>query len=218
MNQRARFVASEGDAYHARNRGREVPARAEHDLVLRALEKLALRPARVLEIGAGDGSRLAALCDGDPALRCTGIDPSAAALANGSRSNPRLAFARATAERLPFRAESFELVILGFCMYLVDREDLFAVAAEVDRVLTRSGHVAVLDFLPDTPHRRAYAHARGLYSYKMDYAHMFLWNPAYQRVACERFTHPGGDPERDDDRLAVSVLAKRSELGWPERA
>jgi ubiquinone/menaquinone biosynthesis C-methylase UbiE len=210
VSQRARFLASEGDAYFARNRGTESAA----DPVLEVLGELALSPKRVLEVGAGEGLRLAALRRHLPAAQLVALDPSQDALrASLRRCIPG---ARATAERLPFRDGEFELVILGFCLYLVDREDLFAVAAEVDRVLAATAHVAIFDFLPQTPQRRAYAHARGLYSYKMDYTQMFLWNPAYRCVTRRTFTHPGGDPRRAEDRLAVSVLARDAASAWPE--
>ena len=182
--------------------------------MLEVLGELELAPKRVLEIGAADGLRLAALRTRLPVAQVVALDPSHEALRAGAQRC--IAGARATAERLPFRDGAFELVILGFCLYLVDREDLFAIAAEVDRVLAATAHVAIFDFLPDAPQRRAYAHAPGLYSYKMDYAQMFLWNPAYRRVALRELTHPGGDPRRVEDRLAVSVLARDAAIAWPE--
>jgi ubiquinone/menaquinone biosynthesis C-methylase UbiE len=217
VSQRARFLASEGDAYFARNRGKSSPARIEQDPVLRALEKLDLRPARVLEVGAGDGWRLAALRESASPPRCVGVDPSGDALAEGARRAPRVEFARATAERLPFRERCFDLVILSFCLYLVDRDDLFSVAAEVDRVLASSGHVAVYDFYPEQPHRRRYSHAPDTFSYKMNYSAMFLWNPAYRCVLEEIFAYPGSGPARADDRVAISVLQRDAASAWPER-
>jgi ubiquinone/menaquinone biosynthesis C-methylase UbiE len=153
-----------------------------------------------------------------PRARYVALEPSRAALLAGAARFPALRRTRATAERLPFARASFELVILGFCLYLVDREDLFAVAAEVERVLAPRGHVVVFDFLPDAPHKRRYAHAEGAFSFKMDHAQMFAWNPAYQRVVQRTFTHPGGDARNPDDRLAVTVLQRDLARGWPERS
>jgi SAM-dependent methyltransferase len=223
VSQRAQFIAGEGDAYYARNAS---PSRlaeggsalADDDPVLATLRPLALAPRSVLEIGASDGARLEALRVHRPSACYVALEPSHLALAASAVRFPALRRARATAERLPFARASFELVILGFCLYLVDREDLFSVAAEVDRVLAPGGHVVVFDFLPDAPHRRRYAHADGAYSFKMDHARMFTWNPAYLRVAQQTFTHPGGDAQSADDRLAVSVLRRDLARGWPERS
>lgn len=175
MKQRDIFLASEGDAYHARNFLRTTESLSA-DPVLRAIVGIDYK--RVLEIGCGAGLRLAEIRERTGAA-VFGVDPAAqgveTARARGVEAH------RVTAERLPFPDQAFDLVIFGFCLYLCDPADLFRIAAEADRVLAPGGHIVVYDF-DNTPSRRPYAHRAGVYSHRMRYPQMFLWNPHYQEI------------------------------------
>jgi len=208
--QREAFLAGEGDAFFARNRtgSGELEARWQRDPVLRALDGLGARPRRVLEVGAGDGWRLAGLGRRHPGAGLFGVEPSAAAARDGRRRFG-LPLVRGSAERLAFADDAFDLVILGFFLYLCDREDLFAIAAEVDRVAREDALVAVFDFHAERPYRNPYAHRPGCYSYKMDYAGMFLWNPGYRVLERAVVGHDGPVARGPDDALAVTVLRRR---------
>jgi len=208
--QRAAFLAGEGDAFFRRNRTEpgELEARWHRDPVLRALDGLGARPRRVLEVGAGDGWRLAGLGRRHPEARLAGVEPSAAAASDG-RQRFGLPLVRGTAERLAFADDAFDLVILGFFLYLCDREDLFAIAAEVDRVACEDALVAVFDFHAERPYRNPYAHRPGCYSYKMDYPGMFLWHPGYRVLERRLVGHDGSVATGPDDALAVTVLRRR---------
>jgi ubiquinone/menaquinone biosynthesis C-methylase UbiE len=97
----------------------------------------ALSGGPLLEIGCGEGILLAAL----RAATRDGIDPSVRALLRArKRSGARCAVARA--EELPFPSESFELVVSVGVMEHFENAD--AASAEINRVLTRSGHYIAL--------------------------------------------------------------------------
>ena len=209
-SQRDTFLASEADAYFDRNRveGGELQERIGGDPLLAALASVGVEPARVLEVGASDGWRLEAIRQRLPDACAVGIDPSRAALEAGARCFPGISLACGTAERLPFANRSFELVILGFCLYVVDRDDLFRIAAEVERVVATSGFVAILDFHSDTPVQTPYREIPGRYSYKMNYPAMFDWNPAYRPVYRELVPYPGSPSDHGGDGLAVTILQR----------
>lgn len=203
------FLHSEGDGFHRRNQSglAEFGAGARDDEVIRCLRTLALKPRRIVEIGCSNGWRLD-LMRREFGADCFGIDPSAAAVSQGVAAYPGVSLVTGTAECLPYEAGYFDLVVFGFCLYLCDRQDLFAIAAEADRVLADSGCMMILDFYPPLPYRNRYKHVDGLFCYKMDYAAMFLWNPAYTLINRVVFADKGSDAINPDERLSVAVLRK----------
>jgi SAM-dependent methyltransferase len=215
-SQKAAFLAGEGDQWFERN-ARKMAADPAQDLIIAELKQVRLAPTRVLEIGCSNGWRLEAM---RKVWGCAafGIDPSAKAVQEGAAVFPDLVLKTGTAEALPFADHNFDLVVLGFCLYLCDRGDLFRIAQEVDRALADGGHLAILDFFSAIPYRNRYAHLAGVYAYKMDYAAMFAWNPAYTLLRQTKLSHDGqrgGVPSRDD-LIAVSVLRKDEAAAYVE--
>ena len=160
----------------------------------------------MLEVGCGDGTRLAWLKN-NLNTDCYGIDPSvhavAAAFAKGINVQ------QGTADVLPFDDKSFDVVIFGFCLYLCDREDLFRIANEADRVLRAPGWLMILDFFSSVPRAKNYHHRPGLLSYKMDYRTLFNWHPDYECVTHKLTSHKGAVyADEQDEWTAVSILRK----------
>ena len=189
---------------------------SQNDPLLAAITKSGINPASILETGCANGWRLAALSKSFSRARLAGLDPSAAALAAGQLLCPTADLRQGTADKLPFEAE-FELVIFGFCLYLCDREDLFCIAAEADRVLSDGGVLAIMDFYTDHPVSRPYQHAADLYSYKMNYSRLFAANPAYRYISQQICWHPNDNNSNPDDRLEVSLLYKQLANAYPEK-
>ncbi|MCF8495327.1 MAG: class I SAM-dependent methyltransferase [Alphaproteobacteria bacterium] len=214
-SQKTIFLNGEGDGWNARNRivGDRLADKRKTDPVLQVLNETENPPARVLEIGAGNGWRLSILKERWPGAEFFGLDPSAQAVAEAQQG---LHLQQGTAEDLPFEDKSFDLVIFGFCLYLCDRADLFKIAAEADRILRENGQLLIYDFHADPAYRNPYTHAEGLYSYKMDYSTLFSWNPAYRLIEKHVILHPGCTDETPDNRVSVSVLHKDTALGWPD--
>lgn len=210
MKQRLVFLESEGDAWFERNTAtlgtRRFPS---DDPVL--VEILGLPQRRegmkILEIGCGEAGRLAWIKQNLPNWECHGIEPSAHA---GEIAKARgVAVVRGTADSLPFDDGVFDVLIFGFCLYLCDREDLFRIAYEADRVLANPGWLLIHDFYSPTAVKREYKHRTGLFTYKMDYRNLFTWHPA-----CTCFRHTvrhhttGSYTDEVDEWVAVSVLRK----------
>lgn len=216
MKQKEIFLQSEGDAWFSRNKqgvaGRKLP---DDDALLREiLEFLPVNAGevKVLEVGCGDGARLAWLKN-NLGADCYGIEPSAQAVAaaQGKGINAR----QGTADVLPFDSQSFDIVIFGFCLYLCDRDDLFRIASEADRVLRSPGWLMIMDFHDTMPKARTYHHRPGVQSYKMDYRTLFTWHPDYVCMTHKIRHHVESSyTDVSDEWVAVSVLRKcRRETG-----
>ncbi len=210
MKQKEIFLQSEGDAWFNRNQhvvaGRKLP---DDDPVLReVLDLLSVNTIglKVLEVGCGDGTRLAWL-KGNLHADCYGIEPSAQAVTAVCAKGINVQ--QGTADALPFDGQSFDLVIFGFCLYLCDREDLFRIASEADRVLRSPGWLIILDFFSRIPRAKTYHHSPGVQSYKMDYRTLFTWHPSYECMTHKVRHHADSNyTDASDDWIAVSVLRK----------
>ncbi len=212
MKQKDIFLESEGDAWIKRNASavgtRRLP---ESDPILVDILELPLAPGKtkVLEIGCGDGTRLGWLKE-NRGFDCYGVEPSGRAVEVARGRG--ITACQGTADRLPFDDSTFDVVIFGFCLYLCDREDLFRIAHEADRVLKNPAWLLILDFYSPTPLRREYHHRAGLFSHKMDYRTLFTWNPGYTNFSHKVHHHVDG--VYTDDRaewMATSVLRKNLE-------
>lgn len=215
MQQKDIFLQSEADAWYRRNQAAlaQRDFSSEDPVVSAILEIAATRsagdaPLRILEVGCGEGRRLAWLAQ-HLGAEVYGVEPSSLAVEQ-ARSRGVDA-ARGTADALPYEDGRFDILIYGFCLYLCDRQDLFRIAQEADRVLKPDAWLVINDFHAQAPVRREYHHRPGVYSYKMDYRKLFDWHPAY---ACHahRVSHHATQAYTDepDQWVALSVLRKRA--------
>ena len=215
QSQKDIFLTSEGNEWFLRNKENYNRTNAQESLLIKSLLSIEAAPTNILEIGCSNGIRLNDLRN-TFGSECHGIDPSSIAIEEGKISFPPLKLQVGTADSLPFADTTFDLIVFGFCLYLCDRKDLFKIAAEADRCLSNGGLIAILDFRPPFAYKNGYAHKKGLFSYKMNYANMFSWNPAYNEVYFIVSSH-AGISERDipDQKVAVTILSKNEEFAYP---
>ncbi len=201
------FLQGEGREWLRRNKDK---IDVDNDPVLAMIKNADLQPKRVLEIGCADGWRLTELRK-RYSCEVRGVDPGAS-----QYGGDHAYIDWGTADDLATCFdEDYDLVIYGFCLYLCDREDLFRIAMEGDRVLADKGHIIIWDFGPETPVKQPYKHKTDVWSYKMDYAKLWLANPAYSGTHGRYFGDPKNPPE---DRTFVSILKKDVEAAWPQKS
>lgn len=209
--QKGTFLEIEADQWFQRNRSQLSPDRG--DLVTDALVGIGAKPTRVLEIGCANGWRLDRLRRRF-SCTCSGVEPSSQAIQEGRSSFPDLDLRVGTADELPFEAGSFDLVVYGFCLYLVDPSLHLRCVAEGDRVLRDGGLLLVFDFVVPFPYHNPYAHHPGLSSYKLEFSRYFLAHPAYNLVHRQLDLRKSDllDPDR---REGVDVLLKNMKHAFP---
>ena len=107
-----------------------------------------LKPARLLDIGAGTGRLLAALGERYPHALLHGVDLAFGMAKKVRERNAELAIACSDAEQLPFKDECFDLVVsTSTYQWLDSLDDAFA---EAYRVLTPGGRFCFAFFGGDT--------------------------------------------------------------------
>jgi ubiquinone/menaquinone biosynthesis C-methylase UbiE len=201
----------EGDSWFLRNRhslGSKV------DPLISYFRQVGRNLGAVAEVGCANGWRLAemskiGLCSLN---NCYGIDPSAAAIDNGKTNWPEMNLTIGSADCIPFDAGSIDTLIFGFCLYLVDPDDLFKVAYEANRVLSVGGRIVIYDFMSSGYYKNNYSHRDGLFSHKMDFSKMVSWHPNYVLEAALSISHSSPEkheiPANLDDWTAITVLKK----------
>lgn len=209
--QKTAFLTGEGDRWFERNASQI--SQTVEDVVTQTVAGLGIRPKAALEIGSATGHRLATLSKAY-GCRGSGIDPSEDAIATGTKIYPDLDLKVGTADELPFETGAFDLVVVGFCMYLVDPNLHFRAVAEADRVLADGGVIVVFDFLPDHPHHNDYSHLPGLRAHKMEFSKLFTAHPAYSLVH-RQLAQKSGTFLQPDWREGVDVLIKNMAGAFP---
>jgi SAM-dependent methyltransferase len=212
MKQKEVFLQSEGDAWHARNHRAVSECDYERDHAARAVLEIVTsrfevpQAVRLVEVGCGEG-RLLQWLKGRTGCETAGIDPSPRAIEQARQRGVEAVVG--TADSLPFESGSTDVVLFGFCLYLCDREDLFRIAAEADRILKPAAWLVISDFYAPAPAERPYSHHPGVRTFKMDYRTLFSWHPAYACYAHEVFHHgQGGFTDDPQEWAAVSVMRK----------
>lgn len=220
-SQKSIFKDGEGDAWYQRNQ-QSVDTYSDRPttrLLIDTLKPMAGRIATILEVGCGNGIELERLCrELDSAG--FGIEPSVDAVRAGNfrmkDSGLSIEIQVGTADDLQCADESIDLLYFGFCLYLVDRKDILMAFAEAHRVLKPGGFLAILDFDPSRPHRRAYVHHDGIYSYKQDYSHILLSTEMYTTVARYGLSHHHAYFDfNSDERISLTILHKEMQP-YPE--
>ncbi len=212
VNQRKIFLDTEADNWYARNKDKILEKKEFYPQFQGYEEFLSsLSNANILEIGSSVGHNL------DYIDKLTGsintlyaIEPSRLAVEDGEKLFPKINFTNASGEELKcFEDNKFDFIIIGFCLYLFDREILDLFVAEVDRILKKDGFLMIFDFDSKIPFRNKYAHEEGVFSYKMDYSTLFLNNINYYLVQKMSWSHrmPSFDPEKNE-RCATHLIYK----------
>jgi SAM-dependent methyltransferase len=210
-SQKDAFLEGEGNAWYGRNllHLREPGP----GIVLNTLEETGIVPKSVLEIGCANGYRVAQICERFGAVG-SGIEPSSNAVADGRIRFPSLTLEVGTADALPFADGQFDVVVFGFCLYLVDPRLHLRCVAEADRVLAEGGLLLIYDFIEPIPYYNEYAHLPGIRSHKMEFSRFFLASPAYKLLRRNMVVPERGVP-RPDQAVGVDVLTKNYATAFP---
>jgi len=216
VNQEIIFFNHEADAWFNRN-AKALGKNLENDFPLKFIDFLKLTPARILDIGAANGYRLAEISRRFRSDKYVAIEPSQEAIKDGQKRFPFIEFRRGLMHDLPIQDdEIFDLVIVNFVFHWISRDKLLSSVSELDRVIADGGYLILGDFLPDVPTKVKYHHLpdEEVFTYKQDYAQIFLSSGLYTRVAQLTFnhdTHALAPDVNSDSRGICSCLRKNKE-------
>lgn len=212
--QKEAFQQYEADQWFDRNRAAIENYKGSEDLAVKVIQQYGLRPLRVLEIGCSSGYRLDHIRNILPLTRVYGVDLSAKAIAEGKRKFSHVEFHLGGADDLSmFDDDTFDLVIIGFVLFAVDRPSLLKVVTEIDRVLADKGSLLNIDFFAEKASRNSYHHIEEFqaYTFKQRYEDIFLSTQLYQMIHKVSFNHSDRSLDATDDyfnKCSISLLKK----------
>jgi SAM-dependent methyltransferase len=210
-NQDEIFSTLEGDKWFERNKAALEQFDPEADFPLRLMQLYHLHSHRVLEIGAANGFRLAAIAERYGA-RVVAIEPSLEAIQDGKARYPCVEFVQSAACTIPLQ-ELFDLIIVNFVFHWIDRVNLLRSVAEIDRLLVDGGFLIIGDFYPSNLMRVRYHHLpeEEVYTYKQNYAATFMASGLYHPVGLITGNHSSRSLVRESaeaERIGVWLLRK----------
>lgn len=163
------------------------------------------------EIGCGSGHKLSQLSknlDADG----FGLDPSKLAVDYARRSFPELKVSTGFGDSIPFENQ-FNLVHLGFFLYLTDREVFLKTVSEADRITAKAGFLSILDFETPYPYSNNYSHNPNMVTHKLNSSNVFVASGLYSIVNKISLSHEGlfFNP-KIDERITLTLLYKETEI------
>jgi SAM-dependent methyltransferase len=209
------FATGEGDKWFERNRAKLDSFDPASDLPLKLVELFNLRPCATMEVGASNGCRLWAIHE-RYGSRVVAVEPSVSAIAAGRSRYPKIEFVNALASAIPLNV-LFDLVIVNAVFHWIGRANLLTSIAEIDRLVMDGGFLVIGDFAPSQATRVPYHHRLqgDVYTYKQNYAELFLASRLYHSVAFVLSDHGKNcafvADTKDHDRWGVWLLRKTFE-------
>jgi ubiquinone/menaquinone biosynthesis C-methylase UbiE len=199
------FLRNEGDKYYDRNKNdrpdykKELLSKKISDCINNNKNK---KNIRVLEIGCGNAQRLIYLKQKFPLVYFYGIDPSGEAI---KKIRKNITLKKSTADKIPFKKNFFDIIVYGFCLYLVDDKSLFKVISEAERVSKSDSWIIVYDFYRKEVKYRQYKHNKKILIRKMDCSKFFSWCPYYKIKIFKKFKYKN----KKKDFLSVICIKKK---------
>jgi ubiquinone/menaquinone biosynthesis C-methylase UbiE len=219
--QKEAFLSYEADNYFQRNKSTIENYSSNEDIVINLLKEYNYQPKKILEIGCNAGYRLNGIKNEFPNSEVFGLEPSKEAINFGkSLYGNNVEFHNGTADDLScFESETFDLVIIGFVMYVVDRSILLKTISEIDRVTKNKGLLINIEFLARVPQKVIYAHIKEVpaFTFKQTYEDIFIASKLYQFLDKRNLNHNSKSLEISEDydnNYSVTILRKDLMAGY----
>ena len=165
----------------------------------------------VLEIGCGSGHRLNQITNSISA-KGYGVEPSNEAVKYIHRTFPKIEATVGFGDDVPF-FQKFDLVHLGFFLYLVDRENYLRCISEADRLVKFGGFLSIIDFETPFPYSNSYSHQSGVFSHKQNNSDVFVASGLYSVVNKFQFSHSNFFFSKEiNERVSLTLLYKETEI------
>ncbi len=152
----------------------------------REIEKLLtttkIKAKSILEIGCATGIKLNQYKKILKSKKNYGIDLSDKSINYGKKKYPKLSLFKLSSLDIEKINEQFDLIVCGFFLYLLDRNELFNQFNQIYKKLNPGGYLIIYDFDPSFNHTNNSIHNKRLRSYKMNYDNFLISSGLFKLI------------------------------------
>ena len=169
VNNLKTFKKKDSDKYYLRNI-KIYMSQLEDKKISNFLKLNLIKPRSILEIGCCNGKKLDQYRRYLKPKKIIGIDLSKKAINDGKKIYKKIIFKSISSLEINKLREKFDLIICGFFLYLLDREEIFKQFDLIYKNINNNGYLIIEDFDPLFKHTNDNTHNKNLRSFKMNYS------------------------------------------------
>ena len=154
-----------------------------------------------MEVGCSDGRNAPLILE--HVCEYTGIDPSPIAVAEGLNNGFNLKTGWAHSFKLD---KKFDIIILGFFMYLTSPEHWFNIAQNVYTHLKTDSFIIITDFYADEIEKKFMTTIPSMNIHKFNFNRMFNWHPSIKTISNQVITENITDHNDTDLWYQTSIM------------
>jgi ubiquinone/menaquinone biosynthesis C-methylase UbiE len=182
MSQNINMLKKKSDNFFLRNKkfynpSKKIPYKLDHhwggqeDLrIIDLIKQNNLKPKSILEIGCATGIKLNQYQESLKTNINYGIDLSSKAINFGKQKYKKLKLLKLSSLEINKINKNFDLIICGFFLYVLDREEIFNQFNLIYKKLTTNGYLIINDFDSLFKHTNTSQHNKNLKYFKMSYS------------------------------------------------
>ena len=159
------FIKNDSENYFKRNFKEDLTKGYLNTDILYAVKRLNLKYSNFLEIGCSGGNGLkkfkSSIFDWNKKkIQYYGIDVSAKAIQYAKKKFSDIKFYKLSSLEIGKLNIKFDMINLGWMMYLLDREEIFNQFNILYKNLNSNGYLSIIDFQPSFPHVNINEHSK----------------------------------------------------------
>ena len=180
----------EGDNFFERNLKYYNNIREGDIRIVDLLRTTQIKPKSILEIGCANGIQLNQYQEILNTKVNYGIDLSSKAINSGKKKFKKLKLLKLSSLEIDKIKTNFDLIICGFFLYLLDREEIFNQFNLIYNKLNQNGYLIIQDFNPLFKHTNTSKRNRNPKSFEMNYDNFLVESGLFKMVYKNEKDHP----------------------------
>lgn len=216
LKQKKIFLNGEADNWFIRNKksikkNNILKNKMVTNVIKQLIDKQNLPKNNFLEVGCANGEFLLNLKKKIKSCKVFGLDPSQKGIKELKQK--KVDCHVGTADNIPFKKNTFDIIFFNFCLYLCDQSDYKKIYQSADKVLKKDGFIIIYDFFSKKMKKIPYKHDKRLFSIKRDFRKIFNKDKKYECIYHKIFNYSKFNKVTSFDKndlLSISVMKNKN--------